>query len=175
MSDTLAEQDSEMNTDSNVNINMPLTFMSDTLVNQSIAPSKETLSEIIVDNTTFLNLETNESSVNANENLNSYKKAFSVIFELSDDELGKIEEHVRNKILNNGENFLQQHEHLKANYEKFKIEYEQRFIELEADFNESQTKLGLELKNSHTYKLKATENGELNARLNISLNSQFKN
>jgi len=148
MSDIIAEQVSEMNADSNANTNASLTLMTDALV-----------SDFNADNTPFMNIEANESR--ANENLNSYKRAFSVIFELSDDELGKIEDHVRSKILNNGENFLQQHETLKGNYEKFKIEYEQRFIELEADFNESQTKLGLELKSSHTYKLKATENGEL--------------
>jgi hypothetical protein len=160
MSDILAEQDSEMNTDMNVNLNVPLVgSITETLTNQSGLASKEALSEVIVDNSPFLNLDTNEPS-SLNENYNSYKKAFNVIFELSDDEIGKIEEHVRNKIINNGENFLQQHETLKANYEKFKIEYEQRFIELEADFNESQTKLGLELKNSHTFRLKATENGK---------------
>ena len=142
---------------------MPLAAgpLSETLTNQSgLASNKEALSEIIVDNSPFLNLDTNEPPSSLSENYNSYKKAFNVIFELSDDEIGKIEEHVRNKIVNNGENFLQQHESLKANYEKFKIEYEQRFIELEADFNESQTKLGLELKNSHTFRLKATENGK---------------
>jgi len=165
MSDILAEQDSEMNTDMSVNVNVPSAaglLSSESLTNQSgLASNKEALSEIIVDNTPYLNLDTNEPpSSLTSENYNSYRKAFNVIFELSDDEIGKIEEHVRNKIVNNGENFLQQHESLKANYEKFKIEYEQRFIELEADFNESQTKLGLELKNSHTFRLKATENGK---------------
>ena len=138
--------------------------LSDANPNHNVIANKDALAESVhvlndlVDNSTA-NLETTETTTHLEQNLNNYRKAFNTIFELSEDELNRIEEHVRNKILHNGENFLQQHENLRVNYEKFKIEYEQRFIELEADFNESQNKLGIELKNSHVYRTKATENG----------------
>jgi hypothetical protein len=91
----------------------------------------------------------------------SYKQMLSTIFDLSDDDLQSVAEHVRDKLVRNGESFLQQHDNLRAAYEKFKIEYEQRFIELESDFNECQSKLTVESKNSYLFRLKANENGLL--------------
>jgi hypothetical protein len=87
------------------------------------------------------------------------KRALNVIFELTDDELNKLEEHFRQKLQKNGGNFLQQHEQLKTSYEKFKIEYQQQFMDLESEYNECQTKLATETKNSHLFRIKANENG----------------
>lgn len=89
----------------------------------------------------------------------TYKRAFYTLFELTDEDLNKIEDHIKQKIIQNGENFLQKHDALQSSYEKFKIEYEQRFIELESEFTECQTKLSIESKNSHLYQIKANENG----------------
>jgi hypothetical protein len=107
------------------------------------------------------NTTNNESCVTAHESTNNlnYKKSFNKIFELTDEELFLIEENLRNKIIKNGENFIQQSDNLRITYEKFKIECEQRFIELEAEYNECQAKLTTESKNCYLYKKKADENG----------------
>ena len=100
-------------------------------------------------------VETEQPSLNES----TRKRAFSDILELDDDELSKVEEHLKNKIVKNCENFLHKHDQLRASYEKFKIEYEQRFIELEAEYIECQTRLEAESKNCHLFQLKASENG----------------
>ena len=147
MSEFGAEQVSEMTTESSMQL---LSNVADEIQQQhQQAESVNILGDI-----------GGENSQEHGAQLNSYKRAFFTIFELSDDELNKIEEHVRHKIVHNGENFLQQHDTLRGNYEKFKIEYEQRFVELEADFNESQSKLGAELKNAQLFRIKANENGD---------------
>ncbi len=107
------------------------------------------------------NTTNNETGLTAHESENNlnYKKSFNKIFELTDEELYVIEENLRNKIIKNGENFIQQNDNLRIAYEKFKIECEQRFIELEAEYNECQTKLTNESKNCYLYKKKADENG----------------
>ena len=86
--------------------------------------------------------------------------SFNKIFELNDNELNMIEEHLRQKLIKNGENFISQHDSLKIDYEKFKIECEQRFIELESEFNECQSKLVVESEKAHLYKIKSDENDE---------------
>lgn len=108
------------------------------------------------------NTTNNENFVTAHESENNnlnYKKSFNKIFELTDEELLLIEENLRNKIIKNGENFIQQSDNLRITYEKFKIECEQRFIELESEYNECQTKLTTESKNHYLYKKKSDENG----------------
>ncbi len=150
MSDLGAEEISDMTTESQT-----------VITNETLAESVNILNDLVEHAT--INLDVNSPVMLTNENaanLNNYKNAFFTIFELSEEELNRIEEHMKNKIVHHGENFLQQHETLKSNYEKFKIEYEQRFIELEADFNESQSKLGIELKNAQLYRIKASENGK---------------
>ena len=87
------------------------------------------------------------------------KRSFNKLFELTDDDLNLIEENLRLKIIKNGENFIQQSDAVRISYDKFKIECEQRFIELESEFNECQSKLSVESKNSFLYKKKNDENG----------------
>jgi hypothetical protein len=47
----------------------------------------------------------------------------SNFLQLNDNELNSINDDLRQKILNNQEEFFNKHETLKNNYEKFKIEY----------------------------------------------------
>ncbi|RNA44217.1 nucleo TPR isoform X1 [Brachionus plicatilis] len=101
----------------------------------------------------FLNVNTDDPNPTSD-----YKRVFHTIFELTDDELAKIEDHLKDKIQSHGENFLQKYDNLQANYEKFKIECEQRFIELESEYTECQNKLSFESKNAHLYQTKSTEN-----------------
>ena len=111
-----------------------------------------------------LTLENNSALLVSNDEqqnqLISYKQMLSIIFELTDEDLAKVEEHLRDKLIRNGEIFLQQHDTLRSNYEKFKIEYEQRFVDLESEFNECQNKLTQESKNSYLFRQKANENGK---------------
>lgn len=88
------------------------------------------------------------------------KPKFNTIFNLSDDELNKLDKSLKEKLTENGENFIQQHDNLRIVYEKFKIECEQRFIDLEAEYTECQAKLATELESSYYNKQKATENGK---------------
>jgi hypothetical protein len=87
------------------------------------------------------------------------KPKFNAIFNLNDYELNKLDENLKQKLIENGENFIQQYDNLRINYEKFKIEYEQRFIDLEAEYNQCQTKLAAELESSYFHRTKANENG----------------
>ncbi|CAF0709464.1 unnamed protein product [Brachionus calyciflorus] len=105
----------------------------------------------------FLNVNQNDLNDPSNPTAN-YKRAFFTMFELTDEELNKIEEHLKEKIVSHAENFLQKHDYLQTSYEKFKIECEQRFIELEAEYTECQNKLTIESKNAHLYQIKSTEN-----------------
>jgi hypothetical protein len=91
----------------------------------------------------------------------NYKQMLSTIFELTDEDLLRVEEHLREKLVRNGENFMHQHDNLRANYEKCTIEYQQRFLELESEFTECQNKLAVESKNAYLFKLKSNENGNL--------------
>lgn len=102
----------------------------------------------------FLNVHTEDSNPSSD-----YKRIFYTIFDLSDEEMSKIEDHLREKISSHGESFLQKYDNLQAVYEKFKIECEQRFIELESEYTECQSKLSVESKNAHLYLTKSTENG----------------
>lgn len=102
----------------------------------------------------FLNVNTDDPNP-----ASDYKRVFYSIFELNDEELAKIEDHLREKLQSHGENFLQKYDNLQASYEKFKIECEQRFIELESEYTECQAKLSIESKNAHLYHSKSAENG----------------
>ena len=93
-------------------------------------------------------------------NENTAKRAINTILELSDDELNKIEEHLKTKIIRNSENFFNQYENLRASSEKLKIEFEQHFLELEAEYNECRIKLESESRNSHLNQTKANEFGK---------------
>jgi hypothetical protein len=101
----------------------------------------------------------NSSEINLNETTNNIisKRAINTILELSEDELNRIEDYLKLKIIKNSENFLNQFDNLRATSEKLKIEYEQQFIELEAEYNECQTKLESESRNSHLNQIKANE------------------
>ena len=90
-------------------------------------------------------------------NENTAKRAINTILELSDDELNKIEEHLKTKIIRNSENFFNQYENLR---EKLKIEFEQQFLELETKYNECRIKLESESRNSHLNQTKANEFGK---------------
>ena len=90
-------------------------------------------------------------------NENTAKRAINTILELSDDELNKIEEDLKNKIIRNSENFFNQYENLR---EKLKIEFEQQFLELETKYNECRIKLESESPNSHLNQTKANEFGK---------------
>jgi len=85
------------------------------------------------------------------------KRAINTILDLSEDELNRIEDYLRLKIVKNSENFLNQYDNLRATGEKLKIEYEQQFLELEAEYNECQTKLESESRNAHLNQIKANE------------------
>jgi hypothetical protein len=112
-----------------------------------------------------VNSESNEAAYSLN-----YKRSFNKIFELTDDELNLIEETLRNKIIKNGENFIQQNDNLRITYEKLKIECEQRFVELESEYNECQSKLSVESKNSFLFRKKADENGKLRVSIFLVIN-----
>lgn len=90
-------------------------------------------------------------------NENAAKRAINTILELSDDELNKIEEDLKNKIIRNSEIFFNQYENLR---EKLKIEFEQQFLELETKYNECRIKLESESPNSHLNQTKANEFGK---------------
>ena len=90
-------------------------------------------------------------------NENTAKRAINTILELSDDELNKIEEDLKNKIIRNSEIFFNQYENLR---EKLKIEFEQQFLELETKYNECRIKLESESPNSHLNQTKANEFGK---------------
>lgn len=134
--------------------------MDDTIETET-TPNVEILSTNPNEIETFQNEDTigTGDPVETEQTESNYKRAFQTIFELTDEELNKIEDHLRQKIVQNGENFLQKHDNLQRDYEKIKIEFEQRFIELETEFNECQIKLSTESKNAHLYQIKATENG----------------
>jgi hypothetical protein len=102
----------------------------------------------------------NEQQAAASISGSNYKQMLSTIFELTDEDLSRVEEHLREKLVRNGENFMQQYDTLRANYEKCTIEYQQRFLELESEFNECQNKLAAESKNAYLFKLKSNENGK---------------
>ena len=89
------------------------------------------------------------------------KRAINTILELSDDELNRIEEHLRSKIIKNSENFLNQFDNLRASNEKLKIEFEQHFLDLEAEYKECRAKLESESKSNHLNQMKANEFGSL--------------
>lgn len=101
-------------------------------------------------------MEVNQASV---VGMTDKQNVLAVLFELEDNEIARLEENLRQKLVKNAENFVQQHDLLRSNFEKLKIETEQRFVELEAEFTECQAKLSVEAKNAHLYKLKANENG----------------
>ena len=87
------------------------------------------------------------------------KHAVNVMLELGEEELIKIEENIRKKILKNGESFMQKYDEMRAANEKVKVEYEQHFIELESTYIDTQSKLETELKNSYLNQSKSTEHG----------------
>jgi hypothetical protein len=87
------------------------------------------------------------------------KRAINTILELSDEELNRIEENLRFKIIKNSENFLNQFDNLRASNEKLKIEFEQHFLDLEAEYKECRAKLESESKSNHLNQMKANEFG----------------
>lgn len=109
-----------------------------------------------------LNLTTTSVASDELSKLNSYefKKEINKIFELDNDELAKIEEHIRMKILRNASNFMHKYDCLRADNEKIKVEYEQYFKELETNYFEAQAKFDAEMKNAHIHQSRAIENGK---------------
>ena len=97
----------------------------------------------------------------AQKQYQSCKQAIGSILELSEDELNRIEETLRSKIMKNSDNFMQKYDSLRVTSEKTRIEYEQHFIELESVYTQCQSRLENELKSSYFYKTKAAENGYL--------------
>lgn len=104
-----------------------------------------------------------EHSIDGVSNYASCKQAIQTMLELSEEELAKIEERLRCKILKNGENFMQKFDTLRADAEKTKIEYEQHFSEMESGYVETQTKFEAELKKSLLFQAKANENGNFDS------------
>jgi len=94
------------------------------------------------------------------------KRAVQTILELSEDELNKLDEHLRCKLMKNSENFLNQFDNLRASCEKLKIEYEQHFLELESEYNECRTKFELESRQSHLNQQKVNEFDDKLGQLN---------
>jgi hypothetical protein len=127
--------------------------------NEAITVESAQAENVDIVNLVDMNLIEARSDMDTVQSIISHKKALGVIFELDEDELQKLDELLRGKLLRNGELFLQQHENLKISYEKFKIECEQRFLELESDYNQSQTRLKQELENSYLCKNRLTEIG----------------
>lgn len=85
------------------------------------------------------------------------RPSFNAVFNLDDDELNKLDAALKQKLVENGENFIQQHDNLRIAHERLKAEYEQRFVELETDYNECKDKLAVELESSYLYRTKANE------------------
>lgn len=104
-------------------------------------------------------LNNNESNSCSGTNSVNTKRAINTILELSEDELNKIEEHLRFKIVKNSENFLTQFDSLRASSEKLKIEFEQHFVELENEYTQCRIKLESESKSNHLNQTKANEFG----------------
>ena len=73
-------------------------------------------------------MEVNQASV---VGMTDKQNVLAVLFELEDIEIARLEENLRQKLVKNAENFVQQHDLLRSNFEKLKIETEQRFVELE--------------------------------------------
>jgi len=94
------------------------------------------------------------------------KRAVQTILELNEDELNKLDEHLRCKLMKNSENFLNQFDNLRASCEKLKIEYEQHFLELESEYNECRTKFELESRQSHLNQQKVNEFDDKLGQLN---------
>jgi hypothetical protein len=126
---------------------------------QSINDNNDIMTMVTEDNPLVLS-EANEQSSASNQLSFNPKKALNLIFNLQDDEIDRIEEHLRSKLMENGEKFYLKYENLRISNEKYTIENEQRFVELEAEYNECQQKLGVESKNAHMYKLQADQNEE---------------
>jgi phosphoglycolate phosphatase-like HAD superfamily hydrolase len=88
------------------------------------------------------------------------KQTLSRMLHISEAEINAIEEHLRNKIIENGERFAIKYDDLNNVYEKFKVEYEQRFHDLEAEFVQCQSKLESESKDAYLYRTKYNEAGK---------------
>ena len=100
-----------------------------------------------------------EHSIDGVSNYASCKRAIQTMLELSEEELAKIEERLRCKILKNGESFMQKYDTLRADAEKNKIEYEQNFVEMENSYIETRNKCEAELEKSMLFQAKANEHG----------------
>ena len=87
------------------------------------------------------------------------RSSFNVIFNLAEDELERLEPALKQKLIENGENYIQQHDNLRINYERLKTEFEQRFMDLDAEYSECKSKLAAELESSYLYKTKANDFG----------------
>ncbi len=103
---------------------------------------------------------TDASNNNTNNETLNKQKILNVIFHLSEEEIDRIEDHLREKLIENGERYVQDHDQLRSTHERLRIEYQQRLIELESEFVENQEKLSTESKNAHLYRLKSNENEE---------------
>lgn len=86
--------------------------------------------------------------------------SFNAIFNLDEDEISKLEPTLKQKLIENGENFIQQHDNLRIAHERLKAEYEQRFVELETEYSECKAKLAVELESAYMYRTKASEYDE---------------
>lgn len=89
--------------------------------------------------------------------VNPDRPSFNAVFNLDDEELNRLEPTLKQKLIENGENFIQQYDNLRIAHERLKTEYEQRFMELEADYTECKSKLAAELESSYLFKAKAGE------------------
>lgn len=97
------------------------------------------------------------AATDSNASVITTRPSFNAVFNLNDDELEKLDPTLKQKLVENGENFIQQHDNLRIAHERLKAEYEQRFLELESDYNECKDKLAVELESSYLYKTKASE------------------
>lgn len=120
-------------------------------------------------NTNQIILETDQQVDNEQHQImndTNMKRAVQTILELNEDELNKLDEHLRCKLMKNSENFLNQFDNLRASCEKLKIEYEQHFLELESEYNECRTKFELESRQSHLNQQKVNEFDDKLGQLN---------
>lgn len=103
---------------------------------------------------TSASITTGDSSANPTV---TTRPSFNAVFNLNDDELEKLDPALKQKLVENGENFIQQYDNLRITHERLKAEYEQRFVELESDYNECKDKLAAELESSYLHRTKANE------------------
>jgi hypothetical protein len=69
---------------------------------------------------------TDASNNNTNNETLNKQKILNVIFHLSEEEIDRIEDHLREKLIENGERYVQDHDQLRSTHERLRIEYQHR-------------------------------------------------